>query len=182
MTERRLVLTILPDNKTDQVENSPIYSSEITQSTINKSSMNQNSNSLDSNNYTQLKKIHIEQPINAIEIVTPMNIEVPRENPVDRVDSGNTSKKSPELKLYTIKMEQKTNIESKMQSNRERQRKHVEKYKPYKDLALIKNPDERIVELMFLSYPEFQHLPKYVLLQEVDQFIRIMKSKYFAKK
>lgn len=62
--------------------------------------------------------------------------------------------------------------------NRQRQRKHVEKTKPFKQLAFIQNPDERLVELILISYNELQHVPKYTIHLEIDHFMSYMKSKY----
>ena len=62
--------------------------------------------------------------------------------------------------------------------NREHQRRHVAKVKPYQQLANIYNPEERLVALIMLSYPELSALPKYVLHQDVDLFMRALKSRY----
>ncbi|CAH6419789.1 Hypothetical protein HVR_LOCUS868 [uncultured virus] len=64
------------------------------------------------------------------------------------------------------------------QKNREHQRRHAEKVKPFQQLATIDNPEERLAALILLSHPEFAGLPKYVLHQETDVFIRSLRAKY----
>lgn len=63
------------------------------------------------------------------------------------------------------------------EQNREHQRKYMAKLRPFQQLANIDNKEERIAALIALSYPELSHLPKYILHQEVDLFVRTLKSK-----
>jgi hypothetical protein len=68
----------------------------------------------------------------------------------------------------------------KAEKNREHQRRHTAKVKPFQQLATIENSEERMVALINLSYPELSQLPKYILHQEVDLFIQALKSKYIC--
>ena len=62
--------------------------------------------------------------------------------------------------------------------NRENQKKFLAKRKPYHQLASIENPDEKVVALLMLAYREFSTLHKYTLLQEVDIFIKGIRSRH----
>jgi hypothetical protein len=65
-----------------------------------------------------------------------------------------------------------------IKKNRENQRKHVAKVKPYKQLANIADPDLRVIASLVLSHPEFSQIPEYRLCQDLDIFIEALRSKY----
>lgn len=54
--------------------------------------------------------------------------------------------------------------------NREAQRKHNEKIKPFKKLSKCKTPIDLIYETLLIAHPEYQHIPKYKFYQELDSF------------
>lgn len=64
--------------------------------------------------------------------------------------------------------------------NKEYRKNFTAKRKPYNQLATIQNPDEKIAALLIIAYPEFSTLPKYTLLQEIDTFIKSIRSRYNA--
>lgn len=64
------------------------------------------------------------------------------------------------------------------QQNRDRQRRHNEKVKPFKQIATIDNNEEKIAALILVIYPELTGVPKYLVHQEVDLFIRALKDKF----
>lgn len=67
-------------------------------------------------------------------------------------------------------------LASRSEKNREHQRRHVMKVKPYQQLINIDNPEERVVTLLLLSYPELEKLPRYVLQREVYNMMCILRS------
>lgn len=71
----------------------------------------------------------------------------------------------PDRNLQSLK-------ELKAQKNREHQKRHIEKVKPYQQLATIQDPIERFVQLIYLTYPEHNNKSKYELMLKVDTFLK----------
>lgn len=56
--------------------------------------------------------------------------------------------------------------------------KQTTKNNGYRKLGQISNPDERLILLIRLSYPELNQLPNHILHEEVDMFIQNIRAKY----
>jgi hypothetical protein len=62
------------------------------------------------------------------------------------------------------------------QLNREKQKRYVDKVKPYQQLAKLSSLDEQIIGLILISHPEYAQIPKYILLQYVDSLLTSIKQ------
>lgn len=115
-------------------------------------------------------------PVNGV----TTNIPIPNFNhvPVSPIHNFNHVPVSPIIVPALPETSAEEKLASRAEKNREHQRKYVARIKPFQQLANIDNSEERIAALITLSYPEFGSLPKYVLHQDVDMFIKSLRDKH----
>ena|SRR5437868_9912839 len=64
------------------------------------------------------------------------------------------------------------------QLEKERQKRHNDKLKPYKKLAALTTLEERLASLIIMTYPELDTVPKYLFFHDISCMIKDIKAKY----